>query len=51
MGYMKQNHIGAAKNWPMMNVEIIHKLVQHILELQTITDTVLILIYKMQHFR
>ena len=51
MGYMNQNHIGAAENGPMMNVEKIQKVVQQILELQTITDIQLILIYKMQHFR
>ena len=51
MGYMKISHIFAAVNGPMMNVEKIHKLVQHIFELQTVSDIVLILIYKMQLIR
>ena len=51
MGYMKKNHIFAAENGAMMNVEKIQKVVLQILGLQTITDIQLILIYKMQHFR
>ena len=51
MGYMNKNHIFAAVNGHMMNVEKIQQVVQHILELQTITDIVHILIYKIQHFR
>ena len=51
MAYMNHVLIGAAKNGAIMIVKIIQVDVQHILELQTITDIVLILIYKMQHIR